>query len=401
MATGTPFHERTAALNTSLNWRQWSGYFAAGRYNEFSQPEYAAIRNGVAIIDVSPLCKYDVRGPDAERLLDYLVTRDVSKQKIDQVIYTPWCDADGKVIQEGTILRFADDHFLLSSAEPSIRWLTMNAMGLDVEITDRSGAIAALAVQGPRSRDLLAEVVEGVDMATLGFFRMAQGTVGGAEVLISRTGYTGDLGYELWIDRDGSNDAPLAVWDALMAAGHRHGAAPCGILAMDVARVEAGFVMLDVDYVSAEHAHIPSQKSSPFEIGLGWAVKSKKKSPFIGRQALVEEKARGSAWQLVGLEIPWEPLEDLYAEVGLMPELPTTAWREAVPVYCDGRQVGRATSGCWSTLLKKYIALASVETPYAKLGSSVRMEVTVDYSRKQAPAKVVSSSFFRPPRLRG
>ena len=130
-------------------------------------------------------------------------------------------------------------------------------------------------------------------------------------------------------------------------------------------------------------------------------MKSKKKSPFIGRQALVEEKARGSAWQLVGLEIPWEPLEDLYAEVGLMPELPTTAWREAVPVYCDGRQVGRATSGCWSTLLKKYIALASVETPYAKLGSSVRMEVTVDYSRKQAPAKVVSSSFFRPPRLRG
>lgn len=395
MAIGTPFNERTAALNQSLDWREWSGYFAAGRYHDFHQPEYAAIRNGAALIDVSPLLKYWITGPDAAALVDRVATRDARKCKVGQVIYTPWCDEDGKVIQEGTVVRHAEDCFQWNATEPALGWLRLNAAGLDVEIEDRSAEIAALAVQGPRSRALLDQVTDGA-VGGLAFFRATRAQIAGTEVTVTRTGYTGDLGYELWIPAD----AAVRVWDALLAAGRGHGATPCGLKAMDVARIEAGFVLLAVDYVSSEHALIPSQKSSPYEINLGWAVKTAKKGPFVGRQALEREQREGSAWQLRGLEIAWEPLEELYAEAGLMPDLPAVPWRDPVPVYAGRRQVGRATSGCWSTLLKKYVALASLETAWSKPGATVEMEVTVDYRRKQAPAKVVELPFFRPERMR-
>ena len=395
MAIGTPFHERTAPLNRSMNWREWAGYFAAGHYNDFHQPEYAAIRNGVALIDVSPLFKYRIHGRQAETLLDRVVTRNVRRQKVGQVIYTPWCDSAGHVLQEGTVMRVAEQDFQLNSAEVSLRWLRMNAVGLDVEVEDVSTQYGALAVQGPNARKLLAEVVE-ASVEDLAFFQLVQGTVAGVPLTVTRTGYTGDLGYELWIPADQT----LAVWDALMTAGRKYGVTPCGIMAMDVARIEAGFVLLDVDYISAEHAKIPSQKSTPYELGMGWAVKLKKKTPCVGRQALAREKKEGSAWKLVGLEVEWDPLEKLYAEVGLMPDLPTVAWREAIPVYAGGRQVGRATSGCWSTLLKKYIALATVESGWSKEGTTLGLEVTVDYTRKEAPATVVELPFFRSERLR-
>ncbi len=395
MAVGTPLFPRTSELNKSLNWREWSGYFAAGAYHDFHQPEYAAIRNGVGLIDVSPLYKYHLEGPGAATLVDRDFSRSVRTFKVGQVIYTPWCDEEGKVLQEGTVMRLAKDRFQVNAAEPAMRWLQMNAVGLDLTLEDRSSRMAALAVQGPRSRDLLNEVATpGVE--DLAFFHLTTCDIGGAEVVVSRTGYTGDLGYELWIPAADT----LKVWDALMSAGRRHGAVPCGLIALDIARIEAGFILIDVDYVSAEHALIPSQKSSPYELGLGWAVKLKKKTPFVGRDALAREKEEGSAWQLVGLEIPWEPLEALYTEAGLMPDLPTVAWREPVPVYAGGRQVGRATSGCWSTTLKKYLALASVESPYAAVGGELQMEVTVDYARRQAPARVVELPFFRPARMR-
>ena len=395
MAIGTPFFPRTSALNKSLDWREWSGYFAAGRYRDFHQPEYAAIRNGAALIDVSPLHKYTLEGPDACTLADRVFTRNARKQKIHQVVYTPWCDEDGKILQEGTVMRLAEDRFQVNAAEPALRWLATNAAGLAVEVRDDSARTSALAVQGPRSRDLLNEV-SGGGVDGLDFFHSTSCRIAGAEVLISRTGYTGDLGYELWIPAAET----LKVWDVLMAAGRSHGATPCGLLALDVSRIEAGFILVGVDYVSAEHARIPSQKSSPYELGLGWAVKLKKKTPCIGREALAREKRQGSAWRLVGLEIPWEPLEALYLRAGLMPELPTVAWREPVPVYAGGRQIGRATSGCWSTTLKKYLALASVEAGHARVDTELGMEVTVDYARRQAPARVVEPPFFRPERMR-
>ncbi|MEM7349369.1 MAG: aminomethyltransferase family protein [Acidobacteriota bacterium] len=397
MPTGTPFFPRTSELNKGLNWRQWAGYFAATCYQDFHQPEYAAIRNGSALIDVSPLYKYFVEGADATTLVDRFITRNARKIAIDQVVYTPWCDEEGKVLQEGTIMRLEEDRFQINAAEPAIRWLRLNASGLQVEIADKSAEIAALAVQGPTSRALLSEAAGGSEIESLGFFRSTTCTIGDVQVVVSRTGYTGDLGYELWIPADQT----LRVWDVLMQVGQRHGATPCGLWALDIARIEAGFILIDVDYISAEHALIPSQKSSPYELGLGWAVKLRKKGRCVGQAALAQEKVSGSAWQLVGLEIPWEPLEDLYLQAGLMPELPAVAWRDPVPVYADGRQVGRATSGCWSTTLKKSIALASVETPYSRPGTVLNMEVTVDYSRRQAPAQVVSLPFFRPDRMRG
>ncbi len=395
MAIGTPFFPRTSELNKSLNWREWSGYFAAGCYHDFHQPEYAAIRNGAALIDVSPLYKYTVEGRHARVLVDRVFTRSARRQKVHQVVYTPWCDEDGKLLQEGTVMRLAKDRFQVNAAEPALRWLTMNAAGLSVEVRDDSAQTSVLAVQGPRSRALLDEVSDG-GVGELELFYSTTVRIGGADVVVSRTGYTGDLGYELWIPAAET----LQVWDVLMAAGRRHGATPCGLLALDVARIEAGFILIDVDYIPAGHARIPSQKSSPYELGLGWAVKLKKKTPCIGREALAHEQREGSAWQLVGLEIPWEPLEELYMQAGLMPELPTAAWREAVPVYAGGRQVGRAPSGCWSTTLKKYLALASVEAAHAKLGGELGMEITVDYARQQAPARVVELPFFRPERMR-
>ncbi len=396
MAIGTPFHARTAALNESLDWRHWSGYFAAGHYHDFHQPEYSAIRNGVALIDVSPLYKYSISGPGAVALVDRVITRSARKCRVGRVIYTPWCDEGGKIIQEGTVVRLDRDRFQLNAAESAIGWLRLNAAGLEVDIEDRSASTAALSVQGPNSRALLAEVCSGGAVEELKFFRATHAEVGRSRILITRTGFTGDLGYELWIEAD---DA-VAVWDVLIEVGKGYGVTACGLKAMDVARIEAGFILLDVDYVSAEHALIPSQLSSPYELELGWAVRLGKKAGFIGRDALAHERDAGSGWQLRGLEIPWEPLEEIYAEAGLMPDLPTVAWRDPVPVYAGNRQIGRATSGCWSTLLKKYVVLASLESDWAKPGTAVDMEITVDYQRRRAPAKIVELPFFRPLRMR-
>ena len=394
MAIGTPFHSRTAPLNKSLNWRQWSGYFAAGCYDDFVQPEYAAIRNKAAMIDVSPLYKYRVEGNDASVLVQRVFTRDISKCDVMQAIYTPWCDSGGKVLQEGTVFRLREQTYQVNAAEPALRWLRVNAAGLDVTVTDRSAEVAALALQGPTSRHILEACFDG-DIGELPFFRIAEGAISAARVTISRTGYTGDLGYEIWL---AAADAPL-VWDALVQAGRPWGITPCGILAMDAARVEAGFILIDVDYIGVERAVIPEHAFTPYELGLGWAVKLDKGS-FVGREALVAERERGSARRLVGLQVEWEPLERIHAADNLMPDLPLLPCREPVPVYSGGRQVGRVTTRCWSTLLKKYVGLAIVDAAFAAPGSRVEMEITVNFKRRQVPGSVVELPHFRPPRLR-
>ncbi|MCH7823856.1 MAG: aminomethyl transferase family protein [Acidobacteria bacterium] len=394
MAVGTPFHPRTSALNKSLNWRHWSGYFTAGCYHDFIQPEYAAIRNKAALIDVSPLYKYSVEGPGATALMQRVFTRDVSKCSPMQAIYTPWCDSGGQVMQEGTVFRLDDDSYQVNAAEPTMRWLRLNSAGLDLTIADRSAAVAALALQGPTSRRILNACFDG-DVDGLRFFHLVAGTIGSVPVTVSRTGYTGDLGYEVWIPADRA----IAVWDALLDVGQPHGITPCGILAMDVARVEAGFILIDVDYISAERALIPEHTSSPYELGLGWAVKLDKGN-FVGRDALVAESARGAGRRVVGICIDWEPLEEIHAADNLMPDLPQLACREPVPVYAAEGQVGRVTTRCWSTLLKKYIGIATVEACYASPGTAVEMELTVNFRRRRVPAAVVQLPHFRPPRMR-
>ncbi len=394
MLRGTPFHPRTSTLCEPQNWRRWAGYLTAGSYELTHEREYWAIRNSAALFDVSPLYKYLVAGPDALRLLNRVVTRDVSKCAVGQGMYTPWCDEAGKVIDDGTISRLDKQTFRLTAADPNLRWLGQNALRLNVRIEDMSDATAALSLQGPNSRAILGQVSD-ADLDNLKYFRVTPAKIRDIPAHISRTGYTGDLGYEIWADAKHAE----ALWDVLMEAGHDYGITPAGILALDVARVEAGLLLIEVDYQSARHALIEAQKSSPFELGLGWTV-SLDKGNFIGRKALLAEKARGPAWQFVGLEVEWKGLERLYTEVGLPPQLPITTLRASLPVASMGQQVGYATSSCWSPLLKKYIALAHLETAHAKPGNLVMLEVTVEHKRRYAPARVMALPFFNPERKR-
>jgi len=390
----TPFHQRTAALSEGQAWRRWAGYVVASAYELSHEREYHSIRSAAALFDVSPLYKYLITGRDAARLLDRVVTRDVGKAKVGQVLYTPWCDTAGKQLDDGTISVLAERTYRMTSADPNLRWLHLNAAGLDVAIEEVSERTAALSLQGPNARAIL-QVAAQRDLAALKYFHVTEAKIRGIPIQISRTGYTGDLGYEVWVDAAQA----LPLWDALIESGTPYGITPAGMLALDVARIEAGLILIEVDYFSSRHALIEAQKSSPFELGLGWTV-ALGKAAFNGRAALVQEKVRGPAWQFTGLAVDWESLERLYAAVGLPPRLPTQAWRTSVPVYRGGRQVGYATSGGWSPLLKQYIALAHLESPFAAPDSSVEMEITVEHHRKRASARVTKLPFFNPDRKR-
>jgi glycine cleavage system T protein (aminomethyltransferase) len=394
MPIGTPFHPRTSALCESMAWRDWAGYFAVSAYEATHEREYNAIRNAAALIDVSPLFKYRVSGPDATRLVDRVVTRNVPKMAVGQVSYTHWCDGEGKVIDDGTVSRLAPEHYRWTAAEPNLRWIRQNAGGLEVEVEDVSDQVAALALQGPTSREILKGCVEG-DIAALRYFRVMPATIRGIPVDISRTGYTGDLGYEIWV----ASDQALPLWDALIEAGQGYDITPTGMLALDVARIEAGLILLDVDYTSSKRALIPSQKYSPYEIGLGRLV-SQKKGPHVGQAALRLEAERGPSRELVGLDVSWEDVERLHEEAGLAPQVPSTASRASVPVYREGAQVGRASSTTWSPTLKKMIALATVARDAARPGTTLQMEMTVDHRRREVGVRVVTLPFFDPPRKR-
>ncbi len=392
MPIGSAFHARTAPLAESLSFRDWAGYYAVSSFETHHDHEYNAIRNACALIDISPLFKYRVHGRDATRLVNRIITRDASRLAVGQVWYTPWCDDEGKVIDDGTVTRLATDTFRWTAAHPNLRWLVENATGLDVEVEEVSERVAALALQGPTSRGLLRSVCT-APVDTLKYFRMASGEIAGVPVDVSRTGYTGDLGYEIWMPWDRA----VAVWDALASAGPAFDLHAAGMLALDVARVEAGLLLIDVDFQSSRKALIESQKYTPSELGLGRLV-DLGKSSFVGRRALVDEHRRGHARQIVGLELDWPEVEALYEEVGLPPAVAAQTSRVAVPVYRGSTQIGRATSTTWSTTLKKMIALATIDRPYFAIGSRVEMEVTVEATRHRAPATVVATPFFNPAR---
>lgn len=392
MPVGSAFHARTIELCESLSYRDWAGYYAVSAYETHHEHEYNAIRNACALIDISPLFKYRVTGPDATRLVNRLITRDATKLAVGQVCYTPWCDDEGKVIDDGTVTRTGEQAYRWTAAHPNLRWLTENASGLNVEVEDTSETLAALALQGPTSRRLLRHVAT-ADVDSLKYFRSTPGTIAGVAVDISRTGYTGDLGYEVWMHWD----AALRVWDAVAEAGAAFDLHPTGMLALDIARVEAGLLLIDVDFQSSRKALIESQKYSPDELGMARLV-DLKKGPFVGRAALAAERRRGHARQIVGLEIDWTDVETLYEAVGLPPTAPAATSRVAVPIYKGRSQVGRATSTTWSTTLKKLIALATIDAPHYATGTPLEMEVTVDAVRHRAAATVVPTPFFNPPR---
>ena len=393
MPVPTPFHPRTSALCSSYRWKDWAGFYAVCSYDTNHDREYFAFRHAAGLLDVSPLFKYRVEGRDAAEFLAFVMTRDIRKVKPHQVTYCCFCDSKGKVIDDGTVARLHDSVYRVTSASPSLRWLQEHARGFSVGIADESESVAALALQGPTSRNVLREASGGADLDSLRFFRIMEAQIGQARVEISRTGYTGDLGYEIWMQKD---DA-LSVWDRILQAGESYGLVPAGLDALDVTRVEAGFILQGVDYYSATRCPIEARKSSPYEIGLGWTV-DLDRDPFLGQESLRREKSAGSRWALVGLQISWEEMEALYEEHGLPPHLPATAWRTAVPVYDGERQIGRATSGSWSPLLKQNLALASVEERYSRPGTAIRIEHTAEYERRTVTAKVVPRPFFDPER---
>jgi len=388
----TPFHARTAPLIQGQTWRRWSGHAVASAYDWTLDREYAAVRNAAALFDVSPLHKYRVSGRDAARLLDRMVTRNIMKTQIGQVQYTTWCDAGGKVIDDGTISRLGEDVFRLTSAEPNFRWLHRNAFKLEVAIEDISENLGALALQGPLARVVLnAAADQPVD--ALKYFRVMDNRIAGVGIQVSRTGYTGDLGFELWIPAEHA----IEVWDALMVGGRPFDIRPAGMLALDVARVEAGLLLIDVDFHSCKKALIDAQTYSPFEMGLGRLVQHEA-GAFVGRQALVDEARAGWKRQVVGLEIDWPSIEQVYEHLGMAPQIAAAASRVAVPVYKNGDQVGRATTTTWSPVLKKLIALATIDAPYFDEGTPLDFEITIEAVRQLVPAKVVKTPFFNPKR---
>jgi aminomethyltransferase len=401
MPIPTPFHPRTSALCESLLYKDWAGYFAVCSFASHHDPEYFALRQAAGLLDVSPLFKYEVTGPDAAAFLAYVSTRDLRRLSIGRVTYACFCDAQGKLIDDGTVARLEDQRYRVTTASPTFGWFDRHRRGFDVEVHDVSAAYAALALQGPTSRAVLEQVV-GPNIADLPYFSVAAasieitaGSPAPVEVEISRTGYTGDLGYELWLPASGA----LPVWDTLLAAGKPYGLQPVGLDALDVTRIEAGFVLQGVDYFSAPRCAIESRKSTPFEAGLGFAV-ALQRDPFIGQAALQAERDRGSVWQLVGLELSWPEIERLYGRFGLPPALSSHASRAAVPVYSGGQQVGQVTSSAWSPILKKYLALATVRADQGRLGNRLMVEHTVEYERDSVTATVVQRPFFDPERKR-
>lgn len=392
MPVGSPFHPRTHALCESLNYREWSGYFAVSAFEATHEHEYNAIRQGAALIDISPLFKYVISGPDATAAIDRVVTRDVTRLEVGQVVYTTWCDERGKIVDDGTLARLDADRYRWTAADPSARWFRQCTHGLRVSIEDVSQTVAALAVQGPRSAALLQTLCD-IDVGALRYFRLAAGTLAGVPVEVSRTGYTGDLGYEIWMPAARA----LEVWDALTRTGAAYGARPVGMLALDIARIEAGLLLTDVDFLSVRKAVTPPQTYSPFEMGLGRLV-DLEAGPFVGRSALRAEAARQPVKRIVGLEVSWPEVEAVSARHGLSPQVPAVASRTPVPVYSNGRQVGKATSTTWSPTLKRLIAIATVDGACARPGTALDMEWTVEAVRHRVAAAVAETPFLKLPR---
>lgn len=395
MPIPSPFHARTSALCASHVWHAWAGYLSAAHYEPTHEHEYYAIRNAAALIDVSPFFKYRIRGQDALGHVNRIITRDIQRLPIGQILYTAWCDDRGKVVDDGTIWRLSENSVQITAADPNLQWFQDCGIGFQSEVVDQSEALAALALQGPASRKILQACLGDASIDDLAYYHWNKVELFGVELLISRTGYTGDLGYELWIPPEHA----LEIWDGLMHHGSAYGITPTGLVALDMARIEAGLPLIEEDFNSSRYALTEAQKSSPFELGLGWTVDFDK-GPFIGRKALLAERERGPRWHFVGLEVGWKELERLFGEADLPPQIVGRSSRESLPVFLGGSQVGRVTSSVFSPLLKKYIGLASLLREAAPIGSDLELEIPVEYSRRRAAAKVVRRSFLDLPRKR-
>ena len=396
MIRTTPFHERTSALNETQLWSHWSGTLAANRYQVSDKMEYFAVRNAAGVFDSSPLYKYRITGKDAEAFLAGILARDIRACPPGQAQYTCWLDDNGFVIEDGVILHTSKNEYLLTSAEPNMAYLQDRSGRHDVTIEDVSDELGTLALQGPRSRDLLKKLVP--QMEKIPYFGVAKGEIGGAGVTVSRTGYSGDLGYEVWID---TPDA-LHVWDTLWDSMEGHGVLPFGLAALEMLRIEAGLLLMEADFDSSRYAWNDAHRSTPIELGWSWMFKDLKADDraFIGRKALEREIAdKTSRWAMRGLILDWQDYDRVYDRAGLVPPKDHTPVLEDWMLYDDEyKRVGYATSFMYSPMLQRHIAIARVRPDLARLGTKVNIETTVNHQYELVAAHVARLPLYNPER---
>jgi aminomethyltransferase len=396
MIRTTPFHERTSALNETGLWSHWAGHLAANRYQVADKFEYFAVRNAAGIFDTSPLYKYRIAGRDAERFLAGVLARDIRSCPPQHAQYTTWLDDRGFVFEDAIIQRRGTDDYLLTTAEPNYAYFADRIGHLAVTVEDASLEIGALAIQGPRSRELLTRLVPSV--AEVPFFGIATGEIGGRPVTVTRTGYTGDLGYEVWC----STPDALAVWDTLWDASDGHGVLPYGLAALYMLRIEAGLLLLGKDFDSSRFAFNDAHRSTPLELGWAWMFKglADDDRAFIGRRALEREIAdKSSRWRMSGLVVDWEDYDRVYGEAGLIPPKDHAPVHEDWMLYDDeSKRVGYATSFMYSPILQRHVALARVRPDLAKVGTRVHLEFTVDHHYEKVAAHVARLPLYNPER---
>ena len=396
MIRTSPFHERTSAANETGLWAHWSGYLSAAKYQISEKFEYFAIRNSAGLFDSSPLFKYRIHGPDAERFLAGVLARDIRACPVGHGQYTIWCDDRGSVVEDGVVFRNANDDYLLTAAEPNLAYFAALAGGHEIEIEDVSEQYGVLAVKGPSSRALLAGLDPAVEK--LAYFGLTKATIGRVPVTVSRTGYTGDLGYEIWM---AAEDA-VAVWDAVVEASQGRGVVPFGLTALSMARIEAGLLLLDVDFQSSRFAWTDAHRSTPIELGLGWMFRDLATNyrAFLGREAIAREIAdKSSRWKLTGLVLDWREYDRHFDAAGLIPPKDHTPIEDEYYIYDDDlKQLGYATSLMYSPMLQCHIALARVPLALTAPGSRVKLELAVSHRYEYFDAHVTRLPLYNPDR---
>lgn len=399
MVKRTPFHERLEPLNQPEVWEHWAGYLAAPRYQYSDLAEYYATRNAAALFDTSPLFKYKFSGPDAARFLSRVLARDIRKCRVGQAQYTVWCNDAGYVMEDGVIMRVADGEYWLTSAEPNLRYFKTHAKGFDVAIEDISTRYGILAIQGPHSISVLRQLSDEVEK--LRYFRLIQTQMAGVDVTVSRTGFTGDLGYEVWV---AAEDA-LRLFDTLWEAGLGYNLTPIGSVALSIARIEAGLLLIHVDFHNARYAWTDAQRETPHELGWGWMFNNLRSDDrdFIGRAAIEKEIATGSSrWKTVGLVVDWRDFDRLHRQAGIMTPKEGVLVQDTMSIYrrsdVPWQYAGYASSFMWSSLKKQHVALAKLPPDLCEPGSEVDLEISVIRQPQYVLARVVELPFFNPAR---
>lgn len=396
MIRETPFHPRTSVANKTGMWSHWSGYLAPDRYQMSDKFEYFAIRNAAALIDTSPLYKYRIHGIDAERYLSGVLTRDIRECRPGQAHYTVWSDDEGWVLEDGVVLRISADEFLLTTAEPNLAYFRGLSAGMSVTVEDVSDEYGALALQGPYSREILSRLVP--ETEGLGYFHLTKAKIGKAVVIISRTGYTGDLGYEIWVE---AGDA-LELWDRVSDVATPYGVVPAGQTALLITRIEAGLILIDVDFHSARYAWNDDQRATALELNMGWMLRNLEGDDraFIGRSAIERElREQTSRWKTVGIVVDWEDWARIHRERGLVTSKDHKPQHGGMMIYDDDlERIGWTPSFVYSPVLQRHVGIARLRPEHAGMGARVGLEVTIDHRYDVVSSHVTTLPFYNPPR---